>query len=399
MAQREAVRVLLVSSHPVQYAVPLYRKYTEDPRLDIKVVFCSLQGAESGFDPDFGIELAWDKPMLDGYQWEHPRNIAPRPRFGRPFGLINPGLWSIVRTGNFDVVVCYEYSAVSFWIAMVAAKLSGAAVLFCSEAHTFGSLRGGSWRSVLKRFMLPALYRLVDGCLALSSPAVRFHRKLGLPVDRVFLTPYVVDNDFFSERAQNADRPGFRKRLGIEPDEVTFVYSGKLVPWKRPGDLLEALVRVPGAHLVIAGDGPLKRGLQARVTELGLTSRVHWLGFVNQSGLPDVLSSCDALLLPSEQEGFGVVVNEAFLCGLPVVVTDACGAAEDLVEEGKTGYVVPVGNVEVLAERMRAIAQDEELRAKLGRQARVRIENWGPDQNVEAFAKACAAVSQGRRSK
>src|SRR5690348_18513302 len=79
MTQR-TVKVLLVASHPVQYMSPIFRLLASDARLDIKVAFCSLQGAEAHIDPDFGVEVKWDIPLLDGFQWTVMRNRSLRPR-------------------------------------------------------------------------------------------------------------------------------------------------------------------------------------------------------------------------------------------------------------------------------------------------------------------------------
>ena len=88
--QGNKYRVLIVSSHPTQYSVPLYRLMARHPKLDILVAYCSLQGAEKGFDPEFGIEVAWDIPLLDGYPWVYVPNRSPRPGLWRFWGLINP---------------------------------------------------------------------------------------------------------------------------------------------------------------------------------------------------------------------------------------------------------------------------------------------------------------------
>src|SRR5207245_7599939 len=124
--------------------------------------------------------------------------------------------------------------------------------------------------------------------------------------------------------------------------------------------------------------------------------RVRFLGFVNQRQLPSVYAAADFLVLPSEYEPFGVVVNEAFSCGLPAIVSEACGSAGDLVRNGETGYVVPVGVVDVLAERLGTLAADAELRAEMAQRARAQIAEWGPQQNAEAFARACLVLAARR---
>src|SRR5579862_9657928 len=96
----------------------------QHPQLEIQVAYCSLQGAESGIDPDFGIEVKWDVPLLEGYPWVQIPNRSPCPGLQRFFGLVNPGLWRLVSRGGFDVVVAYTgYAYFSFWIALAAAKL------------------------------------------------------------------------------------------------------------------------------------------------------------------------------------------------------------------------------------------------------------------------------------
>ena len=119
-------RVLLVCSHPVQYMAPLLRQMAQHPRLDIQVAYCSLQGAEAAVDPDFGVEVSWDIPLLDSYSWVEIPNRSRRPALQHFFGLVNPGLWNLVRAGAFDAVELFTgYAYASFWIAAAAARVAG----------------------------------------------------------------------------------------------------------------------------------------------------------------------------------------------------------------------------------------------------------------------------------
>ena len=396
MENARPVKVLLVSSHPVQYAAHVYRLYSADPRLDVTVAYCSLQGAEPGIDPEFGVEVAWDVPLLSGYCWVHPPNRSPRPSLRGFWGLLNPGLWGLVRNGRFDVVVCYGYGAASFWIAALAAKASGAALVFTTDAHTLAPRDGARWKAFAKRVVLPLVFRLADGAFGPSTGAVGLLRRLGVGAGSVFLTPFVVATEFFSKGAVGTDRARVRATWGVSPDAFVALFCGKLVPWKRPQDLLEAISRSEGVYAVFAGDGPLRSALQTRAAQPNSAGKAKFLGFVNQTMLPQTYAASDVLVLPSEYEAFGLVVNEAFACGLPAVVSAACGSAEDLVRNGETGYVVPVGAVDVLAECLRTLAADAKLRAEMTRRARARIADWGPAQNAEAFAHACLVLAARR---
>jgi glycosyltransferase involved in cell wall biosynthesis len=253
----------------------------------------------------------------------------------------------------------------------------------------------------LKAGLIPRLVRAFDGVLAPSSAAAHFAHALGVPPQAVFLVPYVIDNDFFRERASQVDRAAARAPWGI-PDKATLaLFCGKLVSRKRPLDLLLAAARVDDVHTLFVGDGVLRGELEHTAAALGIAGRTHFSGFVNQTELPAVYRAADVLVLPSAHEPFGLVVNEAFACGIPAIVSSACGSAGDLVQEGRTGYVVPVGAVETLAARLHLLANDPALQEAMSREASRLIEDWGPRQHVASFAEACLtlAAKKNRRSR
>src|SRR5207302_982742 len=292
------IRVLLISSHPVQYAAPLFRCYAADPRLDVTVAYCSRQGAEPGVDPEFGVEVAWDVPLLNGYPWVHPPNRALWPSLRGFCGLVNPGLWRIVVRGDFDIVVCFGYRALSFWIAALAAKVSGAALVLTTDAHTIGPRDGARWKVPVKRLVLPWVFRLADAAFAPSTGTFSLLRSLGVDEGRVFLTPYVVDTRFFVTTATTADRAATRRAWDVPAQAPVALFVGKLVSWKRPEDLLYALAAVPEMYGVLVGEGSLRSRLQSLADRLGIQERVRFLGFVNQRGLPGVYAAADVLVLP-----------------------------------------------------------------------------------------------------
>ena len=142
--------MLLVSAHPVQYASPVFRQMAQHPKLDIQVAYCSLQGAEPGLDPDFGVEVKWDVPLLEGYPWVKVDNKSPWPGSGRFWGLFNPGLWKLVSAGGYDAVVVFTgYKCASFWITLVAAKLH-------REAYSIWNRRGRAFPSRWPELEAPA---------------------------------------------------------------------------------------------------------------------------------------------------------------------------------------------------------------------------------------------------
>ena len=116
------LRVLTISSHPIQYGAPLFRLMATHPKLDFQVAYCSLRGAESAaYDPEFGANVQWDVPLLDGYKWTH---IPNRGNGTESFwAWRNTGLWKFIRQGNFDAVISHiSYIRATFWIAYLAAR-------------------------------------------------------------------------------------------------------------------------------------------------------------------------------------------------------------------------------------------------------------------------------------
>lgn len=388
---KRPVRVLFVASHPVQYASPIFCRLASDPRVEIQVAFCTLQGAEAGVDPDFGVPVKWDVPLLEGFPWIAMRNLSPRPRVGSFFGLINTQVWSLIRRRRFDAVVVYTgYMYFTFWIALVAAKLSGVPILFGTDAHQLAPRDGKRWKLRVKGHVWPRLFKLASQVLVPSSGGVALMRSLGIPEDRIAFTPYVVNNDWWVERAKLVNRSEVRRRWSVPEQALVIVFSAKLQPWKRPMDLLHAFARVPtpDVYLIFAGDGALRCDLESEAQSLGVADRIRFLGFVNQSGLPETYSACDVLVLPSDYEPFGVVVNEAMLCGCCAVVTDRVGARFDLVREGETGFAYSAGDVDALARILTTLAADPCTARRLGEVARRQMETWLPQLGIEKTIEA-----------
>jgi len=394
-AARRVRRLLVVVSHVVQYSSPIFQKLAQDPRLEILIAYCSMQGAQSGVDPGFGVEVTWDQPQLDGYPWVRVPNRSSRPGLGRFFGLVNPGLWKLIREGKFDAILVSGYFYASAWIAILAAKWCGVPILFTTDAHNLRTwITQSGWEQRFKKFLVRRIYALGAVVLAGSSGTVAYLKSLGLRKERIILLRNVVDNAWWTKRAAEVDRDAVRASWQIPVSATLTLFCAKLQPWKSPLDLLEAFARanVPNSYLVFAGDGPLRDSIDQRACELGVSERVRILGFVNQSQLPSVYCAADLLVLPSLYEPFGFVVNEAMLCGCPVAVSDRVGAKYDLVRQGETGHVFPTGNVNALAAILRGVLSDSDKRRQMGAAARQRMETWSPREYVDALAEAVELV-------
>ena len=392
-------RVLAVATHPVQYTAPIFRRMAKHASLDLQVAYCTLRGAEATHDPEFGAHIQWDVPLLDGYSWTHvPNRGSGGDSF---FGLFNPGLWKLIRSGNYDAVVFYVgYVRASFWVVLAAAKLSKAAFLFGTDAVSLSPRDGRAWKTKAKKYLWPRLFRLADQVIAPSTGTHDLMLTLNIPPDHVTLIPYVVDNDWWIQKSAQVDRTAVRSGWGAAPNTLVILFCAKLQPWKRPLDLLRAFAKanLSSGVLVFAGEGALRPQLESEAANLGVASRVRFLGFVNQSQLPAVYTAADLLVLPSEFEPFGLVVNEAMCCACPVIASDRAGASRDLVAPVCPDFVFRCGDVDALAQLIKKAAANPAHLKELGRAALSHILTWSPERNIAALAEAVRiAVSRSGR--
>jgi glycosyltransferase involved in cell wall biosynthesis len=399
MTERK-LRVLTISSHPIQYGAPLFRLMARHPKLDFQVAFCSLRGAESGYDPEFGANVQWDVPLLDGYKWTH---IPNRGDGSENFwAWRNTGLWKFIRQGKFDAVISHVgYVRATFWIAYFAARSVGIPFIFGTDASRIEPRDESKWKLAVKKIIWPAVFSLAGQVLTASSTGRDMMISLGFPADRVSMTLDTVDNDWWLAQANAVDRNQARASLGFAQEEKIILFCAKLQPWKRPMDLLQAFASaaIPNAKLVYAGDGAQRAELEKAAAERNVSDRVRFLGFVNQSQLPALYKAADLMVIPSRYEPFGLVVNESMLCGCAVVASDRVGAVRDLITPGQTGYVYPCDDINALAALMKNVLADPAQLQSVRANALQRISAWTPQASADALVEAVErALSRSRRA-
>ncbi len=391
-------RVLIVATHPVQYASANFREMARHPRFDLKVAYCSLRGAEPGLDPEFATTVQWDVPLLNGYDWVQ---VPNRGNGGESFwGLWNTGLWKLVRSEAFDALICLTgYRRASFWLCYFAARSRSIPFFFGTDASGFEPREPRPWKRFVKRLIWPRLFRLASQVIVVSTPGREMLQSLGIPEERIALIHNTVDNQLWISASDRVDRAAIRTSWHIDNDARVILFCAKLQPWKRPLDLLFGFAKasIPHSVLLIAGEGPSRARLEAEVSRLELGNRVRFLGFVNQSKLPAVYAAADLMVLPSEYEPFALVVNEAMLCGCPVMVSDRVGAARDLVAPVAPDFIFPHCDVNALATTLQHAFADPARLRSLRQAVRARMETWSPKENVAGVISAIGRAHALRR--
>ena len=380
------IRLTVVMTHPVQYMTPWFRHVTATcPEIDLTVLYAVAPTAEqqgTGFEREF----SWDGSLTDGH---HCRVL----RSGRPgesvhsstfWGLDVPEVVPALRETRPDVVLLNGWHSITLVRALWACRRWKVPVLYRGDTHL--AARPTGWRGVLRSVRTRLLLRQFAGYLAVGQRARDYLAHFGLEA-RVFPSPHCVDNRFFAEQTAPhrtpAGRAAVRASFGLPAAGFVALFVGKLDPEKRPADLVRAVARLGGdTSLLIVGAGRLEDSLRDEAAHLGV--RVAWAGFLNQSELGRAYAAADCLVLPSERESWGLVVNEGLAAGLPAAVSDRVGCAPDLIVPGETGEVFPCGDVEALT-------------ATLGRlRDRTRAgHDWAPACQGRARAHSFARATEG----
>jgi glycosyltransferase involved in cell wall biosynthesis len=255
----------------------------------------------------------------------------------------------------------------------------------------------------LSRPLTRRLYRSADALLVYGSHVAEFVAAEAGRTERVYVAPQAVDNALFRRPVPEQRLSELRRQLSLGEDPVV-AYVGRLEEEKGLDTLLRASAAVLPSHtLLLIGSGSLERTLRDQAASLDSTLKVRFVGRVEPSDLPAFLGLTDVLVLPSVatprvKEAWGLVVNEAMNCGIPVVATDAVGAtAGGLVVHEETGLVVPERDAAALTGALDRLLSSPVLRHELGGAARRRVVDWSFGSAADAFERAVSAAVDCRR--
>ncbi len=364
------IRVAHFVTHPIQYFVPLYRELSLVKEIELTVLFGSPHGVKPSYDSGLGQVVQFDVPLLDGFNYQFLSNTGDGIPGPNAKSFICKGLEQVINKKRFDVLWIHG------WAYRAQAQLADASL----RAGVPYVLRGEStlieaplyslrwWR---RKLLASSIIRRAAACLYVGKNNKQFYLSMGVPEKRLFPAHYSIDvKQFQSAAASGAKREAVRSKYGVQPGQVVIVTVAKLIRRKRVADIIEALAASSQqAVLWVLGDGELRGSLRELGTKL-LGNRVNWFGFTNQSQIPSILNAADLFVLASEEETWGLVVNEAMACGLPALVSDKVGCANDLVAPGVTGDTFPCADVITLARMLDKYASDEDRLSSMGCAAR-----------------------------
>lgn len=385
------VRVAFVNTHPIQYFAPLYRYINTTGVIDAVPIYLSDHSLRGAVDKGFGHSVKWDIDLLSGMSPVFARGAETRIVETGPTKMMVPQIWSLIRNGNYDAVVVHGHSTGANHIAWAAAKSMGIPIFTRGETHL--GLERSEGQARLRNMLMPRLYAAYDVMLAIGALNRDFYRAMGVPDRKISLFPYSVDNDrmIAASTLEPEERAALRAQYGLSPDRPAILYCSKFQPRKHPDDLIRACARLVeeglALDLVMAGSGEMEADLRALASQFPKLN-VIFPGFFNQSELPKIFGACDVFVLPSRNEPWGLIINEAMCAALPIVASREIGSVADLLHEGVNGHAFEARDIDGLVKALRPIVADRHLCAQMGAASRSIIAKWGYQQCLDGLVDA-----------
>jgi len=358
--------IIFINSHPIQYFAPLY-KYLNEHGVKTKAWYGSDESIKGGMDKQFGAEVKWDIPLLQGYEYEFFKNYSWKPsHFNGFFGLMSLGMIKRLFSMPKSVIIVHGWHYFShLMVLLIGSALGHTICLRCEMPQNQEMLKTG-WKQSVKKFGLKyLLFPRINYFLNIGTQNRLFYKSYGIDDKKIIFCPYSVDNDRFrAERASYASKlQEIRTMMGVAENDKVILYSGKYISKKRPLDLLKAYIKLnrPDCWLLMVGEGELRADMEVLIKEHGL-NKVILTGFINQSKIAEFYAVSDVFVMCSTiGETWGLSINEAMNFDLPLVVSDQTGSAGDLVKEGVNGYLFETGNVDQLTAKLNQLLYEKQL--------------------------------------
>jgi glycosyltransferase involved in cell wall biosynthesis len=355
-------------SHPTQHHSAMFQYLAKNEDIDLHVFYYDPGSLGGMFDPGYETNTAWDVDVTQGTRHRVLKNLL-RGREVHPFRQINPGVVWQVLLNDFDAIFLSGYASPSNWLVLLAARLKAAEIWYQSDTNILDMRRKKSSRA--KNFLRRIFFRRVNKFLISGDNNKSAYEHFGIDEERMVWCPIPVDMQRY-ERAREDPQlttklNALRERYEIPKHAAVVAFCGKLIPRKRPQDLIKALrlLKRNDVYVLLIGSGEMRAELER---ELQPTDQIVITGFVNQSEIPYHMLLADIGVVSSEWDPHPLVTTEFAMCGLPIIVSDYCGVwgDHDILQPDKNGFVYPCGDVAALASMMSALLSNERLKAEMG---------------------------------
>ncbi len=349
---KSLVKLAIVNTHPIQYHAPLFKLITERKNIDIKVFFTKRQ-EDVLFDKDFGKEIKWDIPLLDGYQYEFIEDVKRKNIFTK-HNLINQ-----IEKWKPDAIWVFGWNFKGHFSIMRYFK-GKIPVYFRGDSHLLDESESFSFKKTIRRIVLKWVYKYIDKAFYVGTNNKKYFIKHGLQEEQLVFAPHAIDNARFSFEYSKDDLDTIRSDNNLKEDDLIFGFVGKLEKVKNLEILIRAFNQIKNKHakLILVGTGHLLQDLQLMAKD---NPNIKFVGFQNQKNIPIFYQLFDVFILSSKSETWGLAINEAMAGSCVILASDKVGSAIDLVNVGKNGYVFKYDKKEDIIKKINLIIKKDNV--------------------------------------
>lgn len=377
------IKIGWLTQWPVHYHLPIYKGLSLNPDIDLTVIFCDDITLKGYFEKDMNTVRTWDDlDMLEGYQSKFLKNYTTHNNDRELLTVINPGIILEVFRGNYDVMVIGGYMGVTYWLAVLACKLTKTRTIFKGES-TLNNINRGKLTERIKKYALKIFFRLIDTEFFSCTGNKEFLDFYSVGNNQISL-PCAVDNAYYqSKYFENLSaRELLRHELGIADNEVVITTVGKLVERKNPLGIIRSVAecQIKNPVILYVGDGPLKAAIQREADANEV--KVIFTGYKITSDVAKYYSISDIYFQISRYDPSPKSLNEAMNFYLPIIVTNVIGTAIDLVSHDQNGFIVDQSDQSQLTNALNSL-NTREVRETMGRKSAEIIRGHSIELSVE----------------
>ena len=353
------MKLLIITTHPIQYNAPLYAYLAKHSNYTIKVFYTLGTNTNSIIDNGFDTIENWKIDLLSGYDYDFIENTSSYPSSLKYTGIKNPNLIKKIEEYNPESIVVYGWKHQSHFSVLnyFHGKIP---IIFRGDSITLDDSSGFSLRSYFRFIFLQWIYKKVDYVLSPGSASDQYFLKSGLKQNQIIRAEHAVDNERFMFMTKIEEEQLFElsSSLFIKPNDIIFLFAGKFIDKKNPFLLIDAFVELKkqkdNVRLLLVGNGILEGKIKERINLLPsvIASSITLLPFQDQHQIKLLYRVANVFVLPSLSETWGLSVNEALASGTPVIVSDQCGSSKDLVNNEVNGLVFKSGDIQDLLQKM-----------------------------------------------
>lgn len=334
------MKACIFITHPSQFDAPVFRMGSDF----IHVVFTDPTLCQVNFDPELNRNVKWEDNIFNGFSFE----VLPK---CNPFSVVIK-IFNILKKGKYDLVITSGYFRYEYIISIILSMFLSKKNAIRVDSVGFNNF---GLKKIVRKCILVIINLFVDYFFVVGTLSRNFIIENGINSNKIKFFGYITNSDYFRKESTITFDEKLRilDKYKISISKKIVLCVSKHIQREAPFDTIKAfsLLRQEGIHLVLVGDGELNQELKSLANDLNLTN-ISFVGYIDYKLLPLFYSISSVFVHDSKDEPWGVSVQEAIACNIPVIASNKVGAGYDLIYFDKNGYTYEIGDVNDLSKKI-----------------------------------------------